>query len=122
MVTIAEIPLDSMMPRISIVSISFTLDEITIISSITAPAPTHDAATRIQLPKPFILSGDIFREKPKITKATPRLAPELIPRTSGPAIGFLNTVCICRPLNDKATPTMIAVIALGNRNFRIIIS
>ena len=104
------------------VIISFTFDEIAMINSITAPAPNHDAATRIQLPKPFKLSGDIFREKPKITNATPRLAPELIPRTSGPAIGFLNIVCICKPLKDKATPTVNAVIAFGILNFRIMVS
>ena len=118
----AEIPLESIIPRIRMVIMSFTFEEMIMINSITAPAPTHDAATRIQLPKPFKLSGEIFREKPKITKATPRLAPELIPRTSGPAIGFLNTVCICKPLKDKATPTVNAVMAFGNLNFSIMVS
>jgi len=104
------------------VIISLTLDEMIIIKNITAPAPTHEAETRIQLPKPLILNGVIFEEKPKIIKATPRLAPELIPSTYGPAMGFLKTVCICRPLNDKAIPTVKAVIALGNLNFRIMVS
>ena len=79
--TIADIPLESIIPSIRIVIISFTFDEMTIINIITAPAPAHEAATRIQLPNPLILSGVICEEKPRITNATPRLAPELIPRT-----------------------------------------
>lgn len=104
------------------VIISLTLDEINIINIITAPAPAQEAATRIQLPNPFKLSGEIFAENPSITKATPRLAPELKPRTSGPAIGFLKIVCICNPLNDNATPTINAVIAFGNLNLMIMVS
>ena len=80
-ITIAEIPLESIIPRMRTVITSFTLEDIIIINNITAPAPTHEAATRIQLPNPLILSGEIFGEKPKMTKATPRLAPELIPST-----------------------------------------
>jgi hypothetical protein len=121
-ITIADIPLDNIIPRIRTVIISFTLEDITIIRNITAPAPAQAAATRIQLPRPARLSGVIIDEKPRITKATPRLAPELIPSISGPAIGFLKTVCICKPLNDNAMPTVNAVIAFGNLNFRIIVS
>ena len=121
-ITIAEIPLESIIPRMRTVITSFTLEEIIIISNITAPAPIHEAATRIQLPNALMLSGEILAEKPKMTKATPRLAPELIPSTYGPAIGFLKTVCICNPLNDSATPTVRAVIAFGNLNFIIMVS
>ena len=53
-------------------------------------------------------------EKLKTKKATPKLAPELIPNTKGPANGFLKRVCINRPHIDKPDPTSIAVIALGN--------
>ena len=52
---------------------------------------------------------------PKITKATPRLAPELSPRTSGPASGFLNKVCISKPLTDSPIPAKMATRALGRR-------
>lgn len=52
--------------------------------------------------------------EPKITKATPRLAPELIPKTNGPANGFLNNVCIRSPEIPKPDPTKIAVKAFGN--------
>ncbi len=54
------------------------------------------------------------REAPKSTTATPKLAPELKPKTYGPARGFLNKVCINNPLIDKPMPTKIATIALGN--------
>ena len=50
---------------------------------------------------------------PKIKVATPKLAPELIHNTKGPANGFLNNVCINRPLTPKPEPTSIAVIAFG---------
>ena len=53
-------------------------------------------------------------EKLNTKNATPKLAPELIPNTNGPAKGFLNRVCINKPLIDKPDPTSIAVMALGN--------
>lgn len=53
------------------------------------------------------------KEVPKINKATPKLAPELIPRTKGPASGFLNNVCINKPEIDNPEPTKIAVIDFG---------
>lgn len=52
--------------------------------------------------------------EPKMTKATPRLAPELMPKTNGPANGFLNIVCINKPEIPKPEPTKMAVNALGN--------
>lgn len=54
-------------------------------------------------------------ELPSIKIATPKLAPELIPKTYGPASGFLNKVCINNPLIAKPEPTNTAVIALGIR-------
>ena len=54
-------------------------------------------------------------DDPKITRATPKLAPELIPNTNGPAKGFLNKVCINSPDIPNPEPTNIAVIAFGNR-------
>jgi hypothetical protein len=69
-----------------------------------------------------MLSGERFDENPRITKATPRLAPELSPRTYGPAMGFLKSVCICNPLIDRAIPTKSEVMAFGNLNFNKIVS
>ncbi len=61
-------------------------------------------------------------EEPKIKIATPKLAPEEIPNTKGPAKGFLNKVCISKPQIDKPEPTKIAVIALGTLKFIIMVS
>ena len=54
------------------------------------------------------------------TKATPILAPELIPNTEGPARGLRNTVCICKPLIDRPAPATKAVNACGKRDFQMI--
>ena len=61
------------------------------------------------------------KPEPKMSKATPRLAPEEIPNTNGPAKGFLNRVCINNPQIAKPEPTMIAVIAFGKRKFKIMV-
>ena len=53
------------------------------------------------------------------TQATPRLAPELIPNTDGPASGFRKTVCICKPLTDSPAPATNAVNACGTRDFQM---
>jgi hypothetical protein len=50
---------------------------------------------------------------PIVSKATPRPAPELIPKTEGPAIGFLKRVCIKSPTADKPAPVLMAVIDFG---------
>ncbi len=59
-------------------------------------------------------------ETPNTKIATPKLAPELIPNTNGPAKGFLNKVCINRPQIDNPEPTNIAVMAFGNLYCKII--
>lgn len=53
-------------------------------------------------------------EAPMVTNATPKLAPDVIPKTNGPASGFLNRVCIISPEIPRPEPTMIAVNAFGN--------
>ena len=52
--------------------------------------------------------------------ATIKLAPELSPSTSGPARGFLKSVCICKPAADKAEPARRHVNALGSLKCQII--
>ena len=54
-------------------------------------------------------------EAPIIRRAAPKLAPELIPKTKGPANGFLKSVCIKSPLSANPPPTKIAVHAFGIR-------
>lgn len=44
-----------------------------------------------------------------ITSATPKLAPELIPKMEESANGLLNTVCNISPEADKAAPQSKAV-------------
>ena len=44
-----------------------------------------------------------------MTMATPRLAPELIPRIEGPANGLLKAVCSIKPDPAKAAPHSRAV-------------
>ena len=53
-------------------------------------------------------------DDPKTKIATPKVAPELIPKTYGPANGFLNKVCIKSPPIASPEPTIKAVIAFGN--------
>ena len=55
------------------------------------------------------------------TQATPRLAPELMPSTEGPASGLRNTVCICKPLTESPAPATNAVRACGTRLFQRIL-
>ena len=61
------------------------------------------------------------KPEPRITRATPKLAPELMPKTNGPANGFLKSVCINNPDMPKPEPTNIAVMAFGNLNSLIMI-
>jgi hypothetical protein len=51
---------------------------------------------------------------------TARLAPELKPKTSGPANGFLKSVCICNPPTAKADPARIQVNAFVSLKFSMI--
>jgi hypothetical protein len=72
-----------------------------------------------QIPKSFKYVAVPVALAVSTTSATPKEAPELIPNTNGPARGFLNRVCICKPLTPKAAPARVAVKALGKRNLRI---
>ena len=56
----------------------------------------------------------------KIPKATPKVEPEEIPNTEGPARGFLKRVCINKPAADIPAPAIIAVIVLGILSLKII--
>lgn len=57
--------------------------------------------------------------KAKIPKATPKLDPDEIPKTEGPANGFLNSVCISNPAKAIPAPQKMAVRVLGILNIRI---
>ena len=51
---------------------------------------------------------------PNTTIATPKVTPELIPNTPGPANGFLKNTCKISPVTDKAPPPKSAIIVLFN--------
>ena len=57
----------------------------------------------------------------RTTNATPRLAPEQIPSTDGPARGLRKTVCICRPLMARPAPATIATRVCGTLDLRMIL-
>ena len=58
----------------------------------TSKAPKLEAKTTAHLESASDVNTPPKILAPKISKATPRLAPEEIPRTKGPASGFLNKV------------------------------
>ena len=108
----------NMIPRIKMVRISLTLNETISTRNRITPAPIHAATTIAQLPRAEISGAD---PKPSSTRAIPKLAPELIPRTYGPAKGFLKMVCICNPLTESATPAIRAVITFGSLKSRTMV-
>ena len=81
--------------------------------NVTANAPKI-AKIEIVIFSEKIVIPSVFNTK--IPNATPSVEPEEIPKTEGPANGFLNKVCINNP--DKAIPAphKIAVTVLGILN------
>ena len=71
---------------------------------------------------PAIAAGKMPNEVRAIpatpTRATPREAPELTPKTNGPAKGFLKTLCITSPETARPAPPNVAAIANGKRKFQ----
>lgn len=88
----------------------------------TKKAPKLAAMGSDKLESEFVSNAPPKIEDPKIKIATPKLAPEEMPKTKGPAKGFLNRVCINKPQTDKPEPTKIAVIALGTLKLIMIVS
>ena len=94
--------------------VSLTLLETAKTANNTKKLPKLAAITMLHLEIKAVANKLPNNPEPKITKATPKLAPELIPNTNGPANGFLKRVCIKRPDIPSPEPTKIAVIAFGN--------
>lgn len=90
-------------------------------ADITKNEPKLAAIAKDQLEKATDKIAPPNKLEPKINKATPKLAPDEIPKTKGPANGFLNNVCINNPEIDNPEPTKIAVIAFGSLKFKIIV-
>ena len=79
----------------------------------TINEPKLDAMEILQFETAMLLKTPPIAEAPNKSVATPKLAPELIPRTKGPANGFRKSVCINKPLMPSPEPTKIAEIDLG---------
>lgn len=104
-----------MSPMIKMAIVSLTLLDTAKTASSTKKLPKLEAITILHFEINAEARSPPNKPEPKITKATPKLAPELMPNTKGPANGFLNKVCISRPEIPSPDPTRIAVIALGKR-------
>jgi len=104
--------LPNISPIIKIAMVSLIFDATIITANKTKKLPKLAAIAIEKLLIVKILP--VKKENPNTNKDTPRLAPELIPKTNGPANGFLNNVCINNPLSDNPLPTRMAVKALGS--------
>jgi hypothetical protein len=81
-------------------------------------APKKAAERMVIFPKRNVLR---WYPANNVTIATPNEAPELIPRIDGSASGLRNNVCMERPATANAAPTVVAAIAEGNRNFKMMV-
>lgn len=79
-------------------------------------APTNAPASTEKKPERLKVPAVMLPPNSSITNATPRLAPEFMPRIDGPANGFLNAVCNISPHTASALPQSNAVNAWGNRD------
>ena len=113
--------LPNIKPIIRIAIVSLTLLDTAKTANNTKKLPRLAAITILHLEIKAVANKPPNNPEPKITTATPKLAPELIPKTKGPANGFLNKVCINKPEIPKPEPTKIAVMALGSLTFKTII-
>ena len=67
----------------------------------TNTAPAKAPATTARKPEKEKVPADTIPPPANMTKATPRLAPELIPKIDGSANGLLNTVCNISPRRPR---------------------
>ncbi len=118
----AEVKEPNINPIIKIDIVFLTLFAAIITADKTRKAPKLAAIGKDQLETEVVNKKLPKTDEPKIKIATPKLAPDEIPNTKGPAKGFLNRVCINKPQIDKPEPTKIAVIAFGSLKFKIIVS
>ncbi len=94
--------------------VSLTLLETAKTANNTKKLPKLAAITMLHLETSAVAKNPPKILEPKMTNATPKLAPELSPKTKGPANGFLNKVCISNPEMPRPEPTKMAVIAFGS--------
>ena len=77
----AAVALVNNIPKIKMVIISFTFDETYKTKSMTLKAPIQATIAKGQAPVEVKIPMETIDENPKTNKATPRLAPALIPST-----------------------------------------
>ena len=105
-----------MMPIMSSMMLFFTRVEknrmipMTVIEPMKAPIMTEMKPDRVNVPAVMVPAPA------SMTRATPRLAPELIPSMEGAASGLLNVVCSISPDAASAIPQSKAVTACGRRD------
>ena len=85
------------------------------ISPITTIEPMNAPRTMAKNPERVTPAVAMVPPPRSMTMATPRLAPELIPRMEGPANGLLKAVWSMSPAPAKAAPHKRAVRACGTR-------
>lgn len=119
---IAAVKLPNINPIIRIVMVFLTLFAAIITADKTKKEPKLAEIAIAQLEKLIVKKNPPKTDDPNINRATPKLAPEDIPKTYGPAKGFLKRVCINNPLIDNPEPTKTAVMAFGILKLSIIVS
>lgn len=107
--------LPNIKPIINRAIVSFILAATVITTIKTNRLPKLEATASATSLKIENVKNPENKEEPIIKNAAPKLAPELMPRTNGPASGFLNNVCISSPLSERPAPTNSAVMAFGKR-------
>lgn len=105
-----------MIPIISSIKLFFVKAEKNSKIPMTIIAPAKAPANTARKPDILKTPAVILPPPSNITKATPRLAPVLIPNIEGPASGLLKTVCNINPETAKAAPHSKAVIPCGIRD------
>ena len=85
------------------------------ISPMTTIEPMNAPSTMEKNPDKVMPAVAMVPPPMSMTMATPRLAPELIPRRDGPANGLLKAVWSINPDPAKAAPQSRAVMAWGTR-------
>ena len=95
--------------------VSFTFEATVITANNTKKLPKLEAIASVTLVTNPNVNIPENSEDPIINRAAPRLAPELMPNTKGPAKGLRKRVCISKPLKASPLPTSRAVKALGIR-------
>ena len=111
----AAVILPNMRPIMSNAMVSFILRATIKTMSSTIKLPRLEAIAKATSLARLKLVKPTNKEAPIISSAAPKLAPELIPSTKGPANGFLKSVCIKSPLRERPPPIKIAAHALGIR-------